>query len=265
MVLQDKGTNDAPLAASCEQSSKEAPLCDNCEEAPSELFCRDCKAHMCKDCADTLHAMKALRKHVLVPAALAAPRLSPDETQVEAAGPAQSDAQRVKCLEHDEPFKYVCLDCCTVACIDCKEFGAHKGHRHDLLRNVAVQQRQQLNAAQATMVSASKSARETSDAVRLTLAELGVQQGPSTDTCTNPVDVAKEQIRKHYVELHTALEQGMNSLLADMGTMQTGKIEGLQRQASELQAFQEQVSSARTQAQAAIHVSSLLLTSKLVY
>ena len=101
-----KGMSGAPA---------EALVCANCEDAEAALYCAKCEDLLCAACAESTHASKALKKHQMVAASECA---------------AAAAKQPVLCPEHDEPFKYMCLDCNVVACVDCKEFGAHQVPLH---------------------------------------------------------------------------------------------------------------------------------------
>ena len=97
------------------EASAEALVCANCEDAEAALYCAKCEDLLCAACAESTHASKALKKHQMVAASECA---------------AAAAKQPVLCPEHDEPFKYICLDCNVVACVDCKEFGAHQVPLH---------------------------------------------------------------------------------------------------------------------------------------
>ena len=121
------------------------------------------------------------------------------------------------CPEHDEPFKLMCLDCGVITCMLCKEFGAHQGHRHDLIRNVASGQRDQLAAALSSVDALNELANARARAVEGVVSELGVASGVvscgEAPQQTSTVGAAKQRIVNHFCDLHAAIDTRKEELL----------------------------------------------------
>ncbi|CAF1214218.1 unnamed protein product [Adineta steineri] len=94
------------------------PLCDNCNEKPGINWCEKCAFHYCEPCTKSVHSIKALQSHTIVPV---------------------SDKTHSICLEHpDEKFKYWCTQCHMLVCRDCLLF-KHKYHKYLSLKDAATE------------------------------------------------------------------------------------------------------------------------------
>ncbi|CAF1573998.1 unnamed protein product, partial [Adineta steineri] len=92
-------------------------LCDNCNEKPGMNWCEKCAFHYCESCTKSVHSVKALQSHTIVPA---------------------SEKTHSFCLEHsDEKFKYWCTQCHLLVCRDCLLF-KHKYHTFLSLKDAAM-------------------------------------------------------------------------------------------------------------------------------
>ncbi|CAF1128441.1 unnamed protein product [Adineta steineri] len=87
-------------------------LCDNCNETPGITWCEKCAFHYCESCTKSVHSVKALQSHTIVPV---------------------SEKTHSFCFEHsDERYKYWCTQCHMLVCPDCLLF-KHKDHTFLLL------------------------------------------------------------------------------------------------------------------------------------
>ncbi|CAF1149780.1 unnamed protein product [Adineta steineri] len=99
------------------------PLCDNCNEKPGVNWCEKCGFHYCESCKRSVHSIKALQCHRIVPA---------------------SNKTHSFCLEHsDEKYKCWCTQCHMLVCRDCLLI-EHKDHTLLSLKDAAVEAKDNL-------------------------------------------------------------------------------------------------------------------------
>lgn len=119
------------LRGACVASSRIIE-CFNCKEKPATLFCSSCGVgqELCEECSSTrIHNQPVAAHHKPV-------RL---ELKDQIAGP---------CREHKEPLKYWCERCEQTICLDCRDFGDHKGHSPIVLAKHAVPKTRSTASAQ---------------------------------------------------------------------------------------------------------------------
>ncbi|CAF1131150.1 unnamed protein product [Adineta steineri] len=93
-------------------------LCDNCNEKQALNWCEKCAFHYCESCTKSVHSIKALKSHTIVPA---------------------SEKPHSLCLEHsDEKYKYWCTQCHMLVCRDCLLF-KHRDHTFLSLKDAATE------------------------------------------------------------------------------------------------------------------------------
>ena len=167
-----------------------ATPCENCEQAPSTLWCGTCEVVACQSCMDTSHTPRMMQRHPPVPIAERA-RLQ---------GPS-------KCPLHGEVLKYMCMDCQAVSCIDCKDFGEHQGHKHQLITAVAEGQRNQLREAVAAAEASEATAAGVARAVEAVVDEIGAVFGccSASDGGGGTLNAAEQQIAGAFGKARAAL------------------------------------------------------------
>lgn len=101
----------------------EAKICDTCNERETSVTCQSCDIDYCNECDSKFHRLGKNKDHVRGP---------------------KGTKQRTRCEIHDEPLKYFCKTDECLVCVDCIQFGTHKGHEHDLLKNSASIRREEI-------------------------------------------------------------------------------------------------------------------------
>jgi hypothetical protein len=92
--------------------------CDNCSENQAVNWCEKCTLHLCQTCTGSIHAMRALQSHPIIPLV--------------------EKVQSI-CMHHpDQQFKYWCKKCQVLVCRDCLLF-QHKYHTFSSLEDAASQ------------------------------------------------------------------------------------------------------------------------------
>ncbi|UJR20834.1 hypothetical protein I4U23_023945 [Adineta vaga] len=95
---------------------KSDDVCGNCNENSAVNWCEKCGFHYCESCTKTVHSIKALQSHKIVPS---------------------SDKTTSFCSEHtDEQFRFWCTKCSTLVCRDCLLF-EHKDHKFLPIKDAA--------------------------------------------------------------------------------------------------------------------------------
>lgn len=117
--IQSSKDVSANEEASNQKDSEPVIRCDEDELHVAELFCTTCMTNLCSMCAETTHKSKTLSQHSLVPLS-EKPKINP---------PCK--------LHHSHVLEFACLeDTCRdnpLMCYICKDYGAHKGHKHVLI------------------------------------------------------------------------------------------------------------------------------------
>ncbi|XP_066916364.1 E3 ubiquitin-protein ligase TRIM23-like [Clytia hemisphaerica] len=93
--------------------------CDEDESHVAQLFCTTCLTNLCRTCAEMIHKSKTLSQHSIVPIS--------EKTKINP--PCQ--------LHRSHVLEFACLEeSCRdnpLMCYTCKDYGAHKGHKHVLI------------------------------------------------------------------------------------------------------------------------------------
>jgi hypothetical protein len=103
------------LSINLPTDKKSSQQCDNCDNQAVN-WCDKCASHLCQSCAASVHSIKILQSHTIVPL-----------------------VEKVQsfCLDHsDEKFKYWCKKCEVLICRDCLFF-QHKDHPFASLKEAA--------------------------------------------------------------------------------------------------------------------------------
>jgi hypothetical protein len=117
-----------------------AAKCEECEKAAATVSCGTCNTVLCSPCFDGLHKSKTMSKHVKAPL-----------------GERSRDSEPM-CSEHKQPSLLYCIGCkasnflesafftrCmhvqVVICLLCRDYGDHKGHNIDLVKNLVAKMR----------------------------------------------------------------------------------------------------------------------------
>ena len=121
LLEQIESSKDVSSIEEPNNQNESEPLtkCDEDELHVAELFCTTCMTNLCSTCAKATHKPKTLSQHPLVPLS-EKPKIIP---------PCQ--------LHHSHVLEFACLeDGCRnspLMCYICKDYGAHKGHKHVLI------------------------------------------------------------------------------------------------------------------------------------
>jgi hypothetical protein len=189
--------------------------CGNCFNDDATVHCAQCRGSMCSDCSETVHAMPMMKGHTLCGV--------------------NEAIHSYTCPVHNEPLKYMCLDCRVVTCTDCREFGKHRGHAHDLLANVAEECREQLRTLMSTLVSMEESTASVGREVEQVAAMIvstttaGGPQGESSATSGTAAE-AEQLIEVHFNGLQVALEVRRALLLAEVRQDKAHRLSQLEEQ-----------------------------------
>ncbi|CAF1470833.1 unnamed protein product [Didymodactylos carnosus] len=97
--------------------------CDNCDQQRAVHWCEKCSSHYCDSCTKSVHSIKTLQSHSVVPLA---------------------EKASVFCTEHsDEKIKYWCARCQLPVCRDCLLF-KHKDHQCISIQDAATRAKTEL-------------------------------------------------------------------------------------------------------------------------
>ncbi|CAF1064393.1 unnamed protein product [Adineta ricciae] len=107
------------------REQESANLCENCSKEPAVNWCEQCAFGYCVSCTKSVHSIKALQSHTIVPF---------------------SNKSMAFCLEHpDEKFRYWCSQCETLVCRDCSLL-KHKDHTLLSTKDAAADRKVELDA-----------------------------------------------------------------------------------------------------------------------
>lgn len=204
-----------------ELTAEKSFVCPNCDKNDASLYCLQCKHLLCSVCAEVLHTARIMQSHVLCPCSEVRPA--------------------AECLAHGEPLKYVCLTCNVLECTDCKDFDKHKGHKHDLLSNVAKSRRRQLRTELTLLDSLEQKAAVVSADVERCVGLVGANG-----------EEAKHHVEQHFAALEKALAARKAELLSELEDTQAYKLAVLQDQQSLIGEHRSSIRTAKFRAEAAI-------------
>ena len=224
------------------------PECDECVKEDACLYCKQCNAAFYAPCSERIHKIKVMKKHQICPLG--------------------EESRSLTCAEHDEPLKYMCLDCQEIVCTDCKEFGDHKGHEHDLVKNVACTQREQLKEALGGIEQFDTDATNTARNVEAVLQEIGPAATATAGCCdgqatteNTTVAVAADKIKVHFSELRVALVDREVALLDELEAARAQKLDKLDEQQAALGLQRSLIHTTKYQLETAIQVLHQTLVS----
>ena len=154
-------------------------------------------------------------------------------------------SQPLLCISHREPLKYVCVDCRKAICADCKDFGKHKGHRHDLLSNTIKAECKELNVAKGNLNQANRWLEE-----RVHLIDTAVERM----SVASPAASATQTIENHFRQLWQVLEARKQDLIQKDHDTRTSQISLLQKTKERHVELQNSIQAAMPRVQAALDV-----------
>ncbi|CAF4077666.1 unnamed protein product [Rotaria sp. Silwood1] len=113
-----KDMADFVLSINPFSGKKSCQSCDNCSENNAVNWCDVCAVHYCESCTQSIHSIKALQSHNIVPL---------------------TEKVYSICSEHpDDKFKYCCSKCEVLVCRDCLLF-KHRDHTFMSLKDAAIE------------------------------------------------------------------------------------------------------------------------------
>ena len=116
-----------------ERERELAVVCDEDEEHVAVVYCTVCGSHLCEQCSQLTHNTRTLAKHKRIP-------LSEKPREKPICPYHTSHVMEFTCLEPD------CV-AAPLMCYICKDYGRHKGHKHNLLELEAEQVRLRMGSA----------------------------------------------------------------------------------------------------------------------
>ena len=116
-----------------ERERELAVVCDEDEEHVAVVYCTVCGSHLCEQCSQLTHKTRTLAKHKRIP-------LSEKPREKPICPYHTSHVMEFTCLEPD------CV-AAPLMCYICKDYGRHKGHKHNLLELEAEQVRLRMGSA----------------------------------------------------------------------------------------------------------------------
>merc|ERR1719445_2253748 len=116
-----------------ERERELAVVCDEDEEHVAVVYCTVCASHLCQQCSQLTHNTRTLAKHKRIPLS-------------------EKPREKPQCPYHtSHVMEFTCLepDCnaTPLMCYICKDYGRHKGHKHNLLELEAEQVRLRMGSA----------------------------------------------------------------------------------------------------------------------
>merc|ERR1712012_1004485 len=116
-----------------EQERERGVACDEVEDHVAVLYCTVCASHLCQQCSQLTHNTRTLAKHKRIP-------LSEKPREKPICPYHTSHVMEFTCLEPD-------CSATPLMCYICKDYGRHKGHKHNLLELEAEQVRTRMATA----------------------------------------------------------------------------------------------------------------------
>lgn len=118
-------------------TGEEGLQCDMCPAPKAAAFCRECEEFLCPDCLSCHQKMKVKFQGHCV--------FSLEDLKSEAVAFPSKHLPKL-CLEHKEPFKLYCFDCCRLICRDCTVI-EHSQHHYEFVTKSITSTRSALDAS----------------------------------------------------------------------------------------------------------------------
>jgi len=195
----DQDTADSLCSALLlERERSLAVMCDEVEDHVAVVYCTVCGTHLCQECSLLTHNTRTLNKHKRIP-------LSEKPREKPLCSYHTSHVMEFTCLEPDCRLQ-------PLMCYICKDYGRHKGHKHNLLELEAEQSRGRMVTAVQKMKKFMEEMGDTTRKMEQVLCEIrGDEAEVEQDRSVGTAEVARRRVRG---EVHTtATEQGGNRRL----------------------------------------------------
>ncbi len=179
---------DYLLRMDVSSGKKALRLCDNCNENQAVKWCDKCTLHYCESCSISVHSIKALQSHIIVPLA---------------------DKVQSLCADHpDEKFRYWCNQCVTLVCRDCLLF-KHKDHSFLPIKDAATEAKTKFQEI----------IQET-EAIKQNLTKLSEKTKEVADQQRRTTRTQKQDIEETFTNLQRQLEERKNTLIKQLEDQQ---------------------------------------------
>ena len=181
-----------------EQERERGVACDEVEDHVAVLYCTVCASHLCQQCSQLTHNTRTLAKHKRIP-------LSEKPREKPICPYHTSHVMEFTCLEPD-------CSATPLMCYICKDYGRHKGHKHNLLELEAEQVRTRMATAVQKMKKFMEEMGETTRKLEHVLSEIrGVDveergdDDDGQDERLGTAAMARRRVRGYFQQLRDQL------------------------------------------------------------
>jgi len=177
-----------------ERERELAVVCDEDEEHVAVVYCTVCGSHLCEQCSQLTHNTRTLAKHKRIP-------LSEKPREKPICPYHTSHVMEFTCLEPD------CVST-PLMCYICKDYGRHKGHKHNLLELEAEQVRLRMGSAVQKMKKFLEEMGETTRKLEQVLAEIRGEDDDVRDRGQGDLgtaEAARRRVRSYFQQLRDQL------------------------------------------------------------
>ena len=194
---------------------KTAKACENCEsEEKACAFCCDCGESglpICKQCVEFHKKVRSYKKHTVV---------SLDSDVKELVRKA-NEKESMICAKHTSEvlrYRYFCLDCEALACIECLHLD-HANHKYKALESLFDEAKSEIQLASSVLEQTLPRLAQAGNAITDSVIDV--------DACNVKV---KKEIEKAFAEIIAAAEKRKQELLVEAETMAVARKTRLQMQ-----------------------------------
>ena len=204
--------------ASMTSNEHEIDCDENEEHEKAVVYCTTCATHLCAVCAEATHATRTLAKHRRIP--------------VE-----DKPKERPKCPHHAAQIvEFACLEVecgrSALMCYVCKDYGRHKGHKHNLLDLEATEVRETILNASARL---RKFMQDVTDATRtLEAAETRLETNAAEEE-------SKNRVRGYFAGLREELYRQETAALTVVDAFVRERLCAVRQQCEDLNAVLAQI------------------------
>jgi len=177
-----------------ERERELAVVCDEDEEHVAVVYCTVCGSHLCEQCSQLTHNTRTLAKHKRIP-------LSEKPREKPICPYHTSHVMEFTCLEPD------CV-ATPLMCYICKDYGRHKGHKHNLLELEAEQVRLRMGSAVQKMKKFLEEMGETTRKLEQVLTEIRGEEEDVRDRGQGELgtaEAARRRVRLYFQQLRDQL------------------------------------------------------------
>ena len=189
--VQLQETSDSLCSALLlEKERSLAVMCDEVEDHVAVVYCTVCGTHLCQDCSVLTHNTRTLNKHKRIP-------LSEKPREKPICSYHTSHVMEFTCLEPDCRLQ-------PLMCYICKDYGRHKGHKHNLLELEAEQTRGRMATAVQKMKKFMEEMGDTTRKMEQVLCEIRGEE-TEQDRSAGTAEVARRRVRGYFQQLRDQL------------------------------------------------------------